>query len=101
MVRQAIHPEPTEQAPHADAQQAEQAVETFLDGMIALEHVETSRVTEAAPPTSETQTAPEDSAYQPSDEDIDPEITIGLGEDPGWLRQEAIPANTRHEGKRS
>lgn len=85
-----IHPEPAEQAPHTFGQQPVQVIEAYRESMMANEQAEPSLASDPAdvpgPSCDLVRGQASDASSAP---DIDPEMTIAWGEDPGWSGHEA------------
>lgn len=81
-----VRPEPVEAAPHTYGVQTEQAIEAYREGMMAIEQPEPDRLTDAGRlPGPERDLASEQAQQSAAtSDDIDPDMAIGLGEDPGW-----------------
>lgn len=90
-----IHVVLPDQAPHTFGEQPEQAIVAYLDGMKPVEVPEPCLVSDpGAPrvPSADRGLASRQAQQEPPPppEDIDPEMTIAWGEDPGWTTPETL-----------
>jgi hypothetical protein len=87
-----IHPEPAQQAPHTFGQQPVQVIEAYRESMVAVEQAEPSLASDPADvPGPRCDLVGQQASHASPAPDIDPELTIAWGEDPGWARHEIAP----------